>query len=192
MGVLTARRPLIALVVGVAVGCFRPAPTPTTAAHVTDTAAVDRLLGLLAARLAVAHDVARVKWNTGRPIEDLDRERELLTRVSERGRDAGLDPAFVKSLFAAQIAAGKRLQRADHERWRAAGQGPFADAVPLADLRTRLDRIEGEILAALPAALSAVANAGVPAAVPARAAELIPDVDAETRAVATTPLTTGP
>jgi hypothetical protein len=50
----------------------------------------------------------------------------------------------------AQIAAAKRLQEDDFRRWEAERREPFADVPDLgAELRPRIDRLNGELVAAL-------------------------------------------
>jgi chorismate mutase len=74
-----------------------------------DLVAIDRLLRLTAQRLALMHDVARWKWNAGRPITDPERERELLQSVVVRGRQRGLGPDLVDPFFAAQLEAARLI-----------------------------------------------------------------------------------
>jgi chorismate mutase len=120
-----------------------PAPQPQT------DAALDHLLHLMRQRLLLMHDVARVKWNTRQTITDAERERVLLDAVAEQGRSHGLAPAWTRAFFAAQIEAGKRVQEADLERWRAESQAVFPDARTLTSLRLQLDRLSGDLLSAL-------------------------------------------
>jgi chorismate mutase len=100
-------------------------------------------------RLALMHEVARWKWNTGKPITDPQRERELLQSVGERGRGKGLDPDLVRSFFAAQLEAARLVQQADFDRWKANKKKPFADTKSLAELRQRIDQLNSELIDAL-------------------------------------------
>jgi chorismate mutase len=95
------------------------------------------------------HDVARWKWNTGKPITHPQRERELLHCVVDRGRGKGLDPELVRSFFAAQMEAARLVQQADFDRWKANQQTPFADTKCLAELRQRIDQLNRELIDAL-------------------------------------------
>ena len=67
--------------------------------------AVERLLRLLRDRLTLMHDVARSKWNAGRPVRDPAREEALLREMESKGRDLGLAPALTRAFFTAQIDA---------------------------------------------------------------------------------------
>src|SRR5260370_28808121 len=78
------------LLVSLAVSGCRPADV--TVAPRRDLADLDLLLRLMGKRLALMHEVARSKWNAGKPVADRERERELLQGVVELGRGKGLDP----------------------------------------------------------------------------------------------------
>lgn len=108
----------------------------------------DRLVRLVERRLELSVEVARSKWNSGRPIDDPQRERELLDRLVAV-RPPGLDEERVRAFFGAQIEASKQVQRALHEQWRAADQPPFADAPDLARLRPELDQVSLDLLRSL-------------------------------------------
>jgi chorismate mutase-like protein len=126
-------------------GC-RPVDVPVAPRR--DLAKLDRLLRAMEKRLALMHEVARWKWNAGQPVTDLKRERELLQSVVERGRGKGLDPDLVRSFFTAQMEAGRLVQQADFERWKA-NKEPFADTTSLAVLRQRIDDLNRELIDAL-------------------------------------------
>src|SRR5947207_12817970 len=79
-----------------------------------DTASVDRLLGLIKERLDVAPEVARTKWNTKAPIEDLPREQQIIDGVAKRATEYGLDAKVAAAFFRAQIEASKCVQNALH------------------------------------------------------------------------------
>src|SRR4051794_40297062 len=93
------------LVALIASGC-----ATTTKFSAADSAAVDRVLGLIGERMEVAPAVARIKWNTNAPIEDLPREREIIDGVSRRAVEYGLDSAIAEKFFRAQIEASKTVQ----------------------------------------------------------------------------------
>jgi chorismate mutase/prephenate dehydratase len=71
-----------------------------------DTAIVE----VLAERQRLVHDVARRKADGSAPLRDLRREEDVLTRVVERSRDAGLDPFFMTRLFREIMGQSVRTQ----------------------------------------------------------------------------------
>lgn len=140
----TTRGAVLVLAVAlIAPGCS-PRPVPPTAAP-------DRLLRLMGERLELMHDVARWKWNEGRPVADPARERQLLDRLAARAADREMDPEAVRAFFAAQIEAAKLVQQANLERWREEKRGRFARVPDLASLRRRIDALNDELLDALAA-----------------------------------------
>jgi chorismate mutase len=151
-------------------GC-RPADVPVAPRR--DLATLDRLLRLMEKRLALMHEVARWKWNTGKPIMDPKRERELLQNVVERGRGKGLNPDLVRSFFAAQMEAARLVQQADFERWEANKQEPFADTTSLAVLRQRIDHWNRELIDALAELRPWLSGWTVQQALPRRAEEIL-------------------
>jgi chorismate mutase len=158
-GVISRRNPLglgVVLVALLASGC-----ATTTRFTAADTAAVDRLLGLIGERLEVAPEVARVKWNTGDPIEDVSRERQIIDGVARRGAEYGLDSAIAGSFFRGQIEASKTVQTALHAKWSASRQPPFAKVRDLdRDIRPMLDRLTPMMMRALVDALPVVQRQG--------------------------------
>jgi chorismate mutase len=121
-----------------------------------DTDKVEKLLGLIAERLAVAPEVARTKWNTHAAIEDLPREAQITRSVAQTAQEYGLASACASAFFQAQIDASKLVQRALHQEWTARGQLPFQKVPDLAkEIRPILDRLTpalpggGETAAAL-------------------------------------------
>ncbi len=71
----------------------------------------DHLVDLLARRLALMPHVAAWKRAKQRPIEDLPRERAVLERAARVAGRAGLDPAWLRRVFALQIELAKAVQR---------------------------------------------------------------------------------
>jgi chorismate mutase len=144
-----------------AVGCGSPSPAPPAPAQTQSSetitvsredetpAAVKKLLRLMRDRLSLMHEVARSKWNAKRPVADPERERALLREMEQKGREVGLDAAFTRAFFAAQIAAARLIQEADLDRWRAEGRPAFRDSPDLSALREKIDGLNRELLAAL-------------------------------------------
>lgn len=118
---------------------------------------LDNLLGLIDQRLALADDVARSKWNSGAPVEDLAREQEIVDAIGIDARKYGLDSGLAKTFFQAQIDASKIVQNARLAEWRAAQLPKFANAPDLQrDIRPQLDRLTPALLEALAHALPAL------------------------------------
>jgi chorismate mutase len=143
---------VVAALLVLVAGCGGPPSVPPTAVVSPMGAAppeVDRLLRLMRDRLALMHDVARAKWNAGRPVGDPEREQALLREMEGEGQERGLDPEFTRAFFTAQIAAARRMQEEDIAHWRAEGCGPFAGAPDLAALRRRIDVLNRDMLGAL-------------------------------------------
>jgi chorismate mutase-like protein len=167
-------------------GC-RPADVPVAPRR--DLADLDRLLRLMEQRLALMHEVARWKWDAGKPVTDPERERELLQSVVERGRGKGLDPDLVRPFFAAQMEAARLVQQADFDRWKAKEQKPFADTKSLAVLRQRIDQLNRELIDALVEVRPWLSGMPVQQALPRRAEEILTGNDlAGVRETAIAPL----
>ena len=109
---------------------------------------IDPLLGLLQWRLELAKEVARSKWNSHAPIEDLPREKAILQALVEQAKAYSLEPQFVETFFQAQIHASKTEQRHWHQRWKSENAGPFAET-DLNVIRRRLDKLTPLTLQAL-------------------------------------------
>jgi chorismate mutase-like protein len=162
------------LLSSLAAGGHRPADVTADEPHAAsrDLADLDRLLRLMGRRLALMHEVARWKWDQGRPVADPDRERELLRVVVERGRGKGLDPEFVRAFFTAQMEAARKVQQADFDRWKAGAPKPPAGK-SLAELRGRIDRLNRELIDALVELRPRLTAPPVQKALPSRAEEIL-------------------
>jgi chorismate mutase len=136
---------VLVLVGGLSAGCA------TTAVFTADdTAKVGRLLGLIEERLAVAPQVARVKWNTKAAIDDPPREERVLETAAASAAEAGLDPEVARAFFRGQIEANKVVQRSLHAAWTDQGQPPFEKVADLGtEIRPVLDRLTPELVRAI-------------------------------------------
>ena len=114
---------------------LRDAAAPTLP---PDAARVGDLVGR---RLLLMPLVAASKHVAGLPIGDATREAAVLDRNAERARGTGLDPAAVRALLRAEIAAARAVQRAATQD----------DVHPpsLAALRSAIDTIDAAVVRAL-------------------------------------------
>ena len=81
------RRTLLAAGVLLLSGC---AALPSASDPLAD------LLHLIDQRLAIGEAVARNKWNSGVPIEDPAREREIIDAIGTQAAAHNLEPAFAQ------------------------------------------------------------------------------------------------
>lgn len=146
----------VALVAWLASGC-----AATVTFTTTDTATVDRLLGLMKERLDLAPEVARIKWNTKAPIEDLPRERQLIDEAARRASEDNLDPDLARAFLRGQIEASKTVQIALYAEWTATKRAPFETLADLEkDIRPVLNRLTPTMLGALAEALPVIQQHG--------------------------------
>lgn len=179
------RRTLLLLLAALLAGCASQPLSP-------DSEMIDRVLVLIQQRLGYAEDVARNKWNSGTPIEDVPREREITAAIGTEAGTYGLDPTFAKNFFYAQIEASKIIQYNRFREWRARNQPPFDSAPTLGNqIRPALDALTPALLAALAAAMPELVRPGAAALVEARAKSIVTgdSADAPARSAAIVPLT---
>ncbi len=99
-------------------------------------------------RLLTSKAVAMAKHNSGAPVEDKARERDVVLRAVRLGTNMGVDPELALKVFRAQIEANKAAQRAYLAKWR--GHPPFKTAPDLSrDVRPLLDSLTPRILRGL-------------------------------------------
>jgi chorismate mutase-like protein len=115
---------------------------------------------LIEQRLVIARDVARAKWNSRAPIEDLPREAQIISQLTAQAAKEGVPAPLAERFFKAQIEASKTVQRHLFEQWTQQKQGPFADAPDVArDLRPKLDALTPRLLHALAQNLAVLEDA---------------------------------
>ncbi|MEM0955468.1 MAG: gamma subclass chorismate mutase AroQ [Pseudomonadota bacterium] len=91
----------------------------------------------LTQRLLMMHDVAAYKWINQRPVEDLEREAQVLTATVERATTFGLDRTFATGVVRAQISAAKHIQSRWFTVWAVEG-GPARAPDLTSELRPRI------------------------------------------------------
>ena len=111
---------------------------------------LDKLLELVVQRLALARDVAAVKYLRGEPIEDPVRERKILGAVATALDACGRNQRIGMQFFRDQIEASKVIQRGLHHRWYAhPEEAPTTHRSLAAEIRPELDRIAWQMIAQL-------------------------------------------
>ncbi|RRO13286.1 chorismate mutase [Saccharopolyspora rhizosphaerae] len=111
--------------------------------------ALDPLVGSAAERVVLSDQVAAAKWGTGSPIEDPEREQQVLDGVAARAVELGLDPEEAKRVFRDQIEASKLVQRGLHAHWSAHPDEQPTERPDLGEIRPELDRLGEAILVVL-------------------------------------------
>ncbi len=70
----------------------------------------ERLVGVLAERMALVREVAVYKKEHGVDVHQPDRMRQLFARVRELGDPKGLDPDFVEQLYRDIVDEAMRIE----------------------------------------------------------------------------------
>ncbi|MDA0832715.1 MAG: gamma subclass chorismate mutase AroQ [Planctomycetota bacterium] len=143
---------LIAIVV--LIGCAETEVPPSAVVVPSLTSeqrqAVVALVDLTVQRLQLMPGVALYKWNHKLPIENIERENELLHNLVEQGADAGVPDEIITPFFERQFMAAKELQRHSFEVWEKNESTVVGKALDLAtEIRPEIDRISGEMIARL-------------------------------------------
>lgn len=100
------------------------------------------LIAAMEQRLEIANDVARSKWHSGKPVQDSERERQVIQSAESRAGEFKLAADDVREFMTAQMEANKMVQYARIEQWREAGHSPEKPESSLTDgIRGRLDTL---------------------------------------------------
>lgn len=118
------------------------------------TQEIDHLLALIDQRLKFAPQVAKAKWNSGAPVDDIQRESRILDEVTAQAaamKIGSCNLRLLREFFQDQFEAGKIIQRDLILHWHSlhASNYKFDDAPDLArDIRPRLDQLTPQLIAA--------------------------------------------
>lgn len=107
---------------------------------------VDQLLLAIQKRLAFMHEVAQTKWNENLPIEEKQRELQILATILEKAKTYSLDEKKTASFFKAQMEAAKEIQKKDFERWELCRLTKFAQVMSLQEERLYIDQMNEVML----------------------------------------------
>lgn len=106
------------------------------------------ITALIDSRLALMKEVAAYKWHTNQPIEDVEREKTVLSAASLSGLTYNITMRSSSAFFQAQIEAAKDIQSCWMARWRA-GEPPPVPQNLVTVLRPRLLNLGEAITRAL-------------------------------------------
>ncbi len=127
-------RPCLALLTALLANSAFASPAP---------AALAPLLGTIDERLAIADQVALSKWDSGKPVEDRQREREVIAGAVALAPAYKLSNEAVEQFFSAQIEANKLVQYAHLSDWHAQGKAPNDPRPDLVgQIRPQLDQLQ--------------------------------------------------
>lgn len=105
------------------------------------------LLNAIGERLAIADQVALSKWDSGKPVEDRQREREVIAAAVAQAPAYKLSGETVEAFFAAQIEANKMVQYINLSDWALDGKAPDLPRPDLVgQIRPQLDRLQKRLL----------------------------------------------
>ncbi|MFL7965051.1 chorismate mutase [Pseudomonas kielensis] len=109
--------------------------------------ALTPLLNAIGERLAIADQVALSKWDSGKPVEDRQREREVIAAAVAQAPAYKLSGETVEAFFAAQIEANKMVQYINLSDWALDGKAPDLPRPDLVgQIRPQLDRLQKRLL----------------------------------------------
>lgn len=131
----------ITLMAGLMAGC---------ASSTSDTAApreLQSLIEVVTQRLNIANDVALSKFYSGKPVQDSERERQVIANVESQAATYRLDTGDVRAFMTAQIEANKVVQYGRIAQWRETGRAPAQPAASqMAGIRTQLDTLQPQMM----------------------------------------------
>jgi chorismate mutase len=98
-----------------------------------------RLVDTAAQRLATADPVAAYKWINGGPITDPQRANQVLDGVGAAAAAHGINPQYVRAVFADQIAATEGVEYIRFGQWKFDGATAPTSAPDLSESRSLID-----------------------------------------------------
>ncbi|MCJ8203202.1 chorismate mutase [Pseudomonas sp. RGM2987] len=109
--------------------------------------ALSPLLTAIGERIAIADQVALSKWDSHKPVEDRQREREVIAAAVAQAPAYKLTGETVEAFFAAQIEANKMVQYINLSDWALEGKAPDLPRPDLVgQIRPQLDRLQKRLL----------------------------------------------
>jgi chorismate mutase len=139
----------------IALGAAFTAIVPNEAHSGSIAAQWTPLIDAVSVRLTIADQVALIKWDTGKPIEDLRREQAVIAAAVQHAAGYRLSETYAAAFFADQIEANKLIQYGLLADWHRSGSAPEGPRTDLqTTIRPQLDALDTRLLQALSAAAS--------------------------------------
>lgn len=111
---------------------------------------IDGVLNAMQELFSTMHNVAKWKWNQKSSIGNMEKEKILLEKLSQKGIPAGLSSEMVKDVFQAQLEAMKMIQINYFENWKRDGIDQFADILDYkTELKPQIEKIYENFLVQL-------------------------------------------
>ncbi|MHC6226035.1 chorismate mutase [Pseudomonas sp. X10] len=105
------------------------------------------LLATINERLEIADLVALTKWDSAKPIQDSDRESQVIANAQQQAVRFGVGKDDIVQLLAAQIEANKLVQYGLLAEWQTAGKAPETKRPDLKNqIRPLLDELQNRLL----------------------------------------------
>ena len=111
-----------------------------------DVSDSDSACRVIADRLSVMKDVAAYKHAEGLPIEDRDREKEIIERFSTAPQFENLPKDYVTNIIVDQIEAAKLIQTDYMTGWENGWFQVEPQSEPLSVIRTQIDEINARLI----------------------------------------------
>jgi len=109
--------------------------------------AVEALVAVIGQRLDIANDVAVSKWYSGKPVQDSERERQVILNAESQAQAFNLNRDDVNAFMTAQMEANKVVQYARIAQWHESAKAPEPPATSLTQgIRTRLDTLQPDLM----------------------------------------------
>jgi chorismate mutase len=116
-----------------------PAATLLATPARADISTLTELVDAAAQRLQVAEAVAAFKWTTHAAIEDPERVRQQLAKLSDDAAGQHIDPKYVARVFTDQINATEAIEHSRFAQWKLDPSSAPATAPHLSESRATID-----------------------------------------------------
>ena len=164
-------------------GCGeQPAPLTEGAPGAAPADGLARIVALSAERAQLGDRVAAAMLDTGQLVAEPEREADVVAGARSDAVREGVDPEWVARVVADQIAASTQVQDDLLRQWNERPDARPADRPDLAQVRSELDRIDDELVAALKVAAPARTHEDCPTSLAQAAVGQARDLDDAHRA----------
>jgi cyclohexadienyl dehydratase len=119
------------------------------------------VIQVMSERLQLMQEVAAWKFAHQLPVQDVERERQVLQATVRRAQQLGIEPRAAERLFSLQIELARRIQQDAIQRWRESGSAAPRFRNLDTELRPALDQLGTRLLQAIYLALPQLEHASL-------------------------------